>query len=204
MQGSRQREWLADILEGAPSLLFLAFLRSGVDMEIAGWIGTALSAMVLIGFRWCRVRFNPLLLGINVHLLLATPLIVAIFELGAAPELGQALTAYSYKAVLITIFLVGCALALLSREGFVGVEGLSPSAVRSNSAILLAATFAALVWSFGFADGPIMGTAVPIIGLFGLRRLLIARWDDGNNRVGALATGGGGAMLAQASPSDAG
>jgi len=33
---SRQREWLTDIVESAPSVIFLALLRSGVDMETAG------------------------------------------------------------------------------------------------------------------------------------------------------------------------
>lgn len=202
MRASRQREWLTDALEGTPSLAFFALLRSGMDMETAGWIGAALSALVLAGFGLSRVRFNPLLLGINIHLLLTMPLIVAVFELGP-PALGDVLVAHSYKAVLITIFLVGCALALLSRDGFVGVEGLPASTVRAYSAILLAATLAAIVWSFGFADGPTMGTAVPVIGVFGLRRLLIARSVDDSNRVGALVAVGGGSMLAQASSGDA-
>lgn len=202
MPGSLQREWLTDILESAPSLVFLALLRSGINIEAAGWTGAALAAFVLIGFRLYRVRFNPILLGINIHLLIITPLIVTVFELGA-PELGNTLVAYSHKAVLITIFLVGCALALLSREGFAGFEGLSPLTVRTYSAILLAASLAAIAWSFTFAEGAIVGIAVPIIALFGLRRLLIARWLDSNKQInGLIAAGGGGAMFTHESTID--
>jgi hypothetical protein len=192
---SLQREWLTDILESMPSLAFLALWRSSIDLEAAGWIGAALAASVLIGFRACKVRFNPILLGINIHLLVATPLIVAVFHLGA-PALGKTLVAYSHKGVLVTIFVIGRALTLLSREGFMGFGGLSRSSVTTYSMVLLVASLAAIAWAFSYSGGAIVGIALPVMILFGLRRLLIARWRDGNSKMNELATAVGGAALA--------
>ncbi|WP_428698294.1 hypothetical protein [Stappia sp.] len=192
MSGSLQRQWLTDILESVPSFAFLALLRSNVDLETAGWIGATLAAAVLIVFRACKVRFNPILLGINIHLLLVTPIIVTVFRLGAS-ETGETLTRYSYQGVLITIFLVGLMLTFVSREGFVGHERLSKSSVRKYSVLLLLATLAAIAWSFIYSNGALLGVALPIIALFALRRLLIARSFDSNNS-GVVAVSGG-AML---------
>jgi hypothetical protein len=187
---SRQREWLTDILESAPSLAFLLLWRSGVASEVAGWIGAALAASVLIGFRICKLRFNPILLGVNIHLLIITPLIMGMFHL-AAPELGKLLVAYAYKGVLVTIFLTGCVLTLLSREGFVGLEGLPRSTAASYSVALLVTSLAATVWTFSYAGSSGIGVALPIMALFGLRRLLIARALDSKGKLTVAATAGG-------------
>lgn len=190
MSRSLQRELLTEILESTPSLAFLALWRSSVDLETAGWVGAALAASVLIGFRALKMRFNPILLGINIHLLIVTPLIVAVFHLGV-PGVGEILIDYSHNGVLITIFLTGCALTLLAREGFLGFEGLSRSSVTIYSVILLVASLAAVAWTFSYSGGAIVGIALPIMALFGLRRLLIARWLDGNRKLNGLAAAGG-------------
>jgi len=195
---SRQREWVTDILESVPSILFLALWRSNADMELAGWAGAALAMMVLIGFRLFRVPYNPILLGINVHLLIITPLIVTVFHFGAQ-ELGKTLVASSHRGVLVTVLLVGCALTVFSRRGFIGVEGLPDPTRWTYSSVLLAASIATVVWSFTYTGGPLLAIAVPIMALFGLRRLLIARWlDDGSNRIdGVIAAGAGSALEAE-------
>src|SRR5204863_9843774 len=95
MSGSRQREWATDILEGLPSIVFLALWQSSVDMRFAGWAGAIAAAMVLIGFRLFRLPFNPIVLGINLHLLLVTPLIVTVFHIGAY-DLGRTLLAFAH------------------------------------------------------------------------------------------------------------
>lgn len=166
----RAREWFVDVVESIPSLVFVALLRLGVELEMAGWIGAALAATVLIGLPTLGARYNPILLGINVHLLAVTPLIVAVFRLGAA-ELGETLTHYSYQGVLVTIFVVGLVLTLSSRQGFVGTEG-SPSIVRRQSFVLLIATLSAIGWAFAWGGDAIVGVALPIIGLFVLRRVV--------------------------------
>ena len=58
MSGSRQRDWLRGILEGAPSILFLVLSQNHFDIRVAGWAGAALAALVLIGFSVLRVPQN--------------------------------------------------------------------------------------------------------------------------------------------------
>lgn len=162
------------LLEIAPSFGFLAFLRSGIEPQTAGWVGTALAAAVLISFGAYRKRFNPILLGINIHLLIITPLIVMVFYWGAL-ETGRTLVTYVHQAVLVTIFATGCVLALGFRDGFFAHEGLSRRTAMAYSTILLAASLGAIVWTFGYANGVVLGVALPVMAMFGLRRLLVAR-----------------------------
>ncbi|WP_295808306.1 hypothetical protein [uncultured Nitratireductor sp.] len=197
---SMQREWLSDIVESLPSLIFVALWRSGTDQEIAGWIGVALAACVLVGFRVCRLRFHPVLLGINVHLLLITPLIVGLYRFGMAAW-SDAIVAVAYKGVLITVFLTGCAL-MFTRGGFIGVAGARGARWPYSLALLLASA-AAIVWSFLLADGGALVTvALPVMALFGLRRFLIARLADRTGAVGGLAPLGAGAALGAGSVDD--
>jgi len=68
-------------------------------------------------------NFNPIMLGINVHLVIITPLIMAAFYAGAR-EISDTLVAHSYRGVLVTVFVVGCALTVFSQRGFIGTDGL--------------------------------------------------------------------------------
>jgi hypothetical protein len=192
MRRSQQKEWLTDILESIPSVAFLALWQSQAGLEAAGWTGAALAVAVLIGFRRCRIPYNPILLGVNTHLLLATPVIVALYRVGA-PDLGRTLVGYSHRGVLVTVFLVGCALTLLSQRGFVGLSGLPAAKRRAYSAVLLAASAATILWSFVFATGSntLLTIAVPLMALFGLRRFLIARWHDRSHEADGFMAGAG-------------
>jgi hypothetical protein len=145
VSGSRQREWATDIVESLPSILFLALSQSGVDLKFTGWCSAAAAAIVLVGFRSCRQPFNPIVLGINIHLLIITPLIVGVFHFGAY-GLGKTLLAFSHRGVLITVFAVGCALTLLSSRGFVGIAGLPDLKRRAYSLVLLAVSAASVAW----------------------------------------------------------
>jgi hypothetical protein len=194
VSGSRQREWLRGILEGAPSILFLLLLQNHFDMRIAGWTGAALAALVLVGFGVVRVPQNPIALGINMHLLVITPLIVVLFYVGAQDS-GRMLFGFAYRGVLVTIFVVGCVLTASSRRGFIGVERLPPARRWSYSLILLAATAAAVAWSFTYNGPASFAVAIPIMALFGLQRLLIARWlDRGGQSDGSLLLAPGSAL----------
>lgn len=167
------------LLEMAPSFGFLAILRVGNDAQTAGWVGTALAAAVLMTFGLRNKRFNPILLGINIHLLVITPLIVMVFYAGAL-EAGRTLVAYAHQAVLVTIFATGLVLTLGFRDGFLAHEGLSRRSAMVASTILLAASLGAIVWTFASAQGVVIGIALPIMALFALRRLLLARWQSRN------------------------
>lgn len=202
MSTSLQRAWATDIVEAIPSVVFLALWRSDMDMQLAGWIGAALAAIQLIGFRYFRLQYNPIMLGINIHLLIITPLIMAAFTAGAR-EFSDMLVAHSYRGVLITVFLVGCGLTLVSPKGFIGIDNLSRTDCWKNSGILLAASAVAIAWAFNYTGGTLLAVGAPMIGLFGLRRFLVARTIDGSNQIdGIVALGAGSTLLAGADAGD--
>jgi hypothetical protein len=147
------------------------------DIRLAGWAGAALAAIVLVAFSVLRMHQNPIALGINIHLLIITPLIVLVFYLGAQ-DTGRMLFASAYRGILVTIFVVGCALTAFSRRGFIGIEQLPTTRRWSYSLILLAASAATIAWSFSSARPTSLAIAIPIMALFGLQRLLVARWLD--------------------------
>lgn len=188
-------------MEATPSIIFLALWRSDVDMQLAGWIGATLAAIQLVGFRGLRIQFNPIMLGINVHLLIITPLIMTVFHIGAR-ELSDTLVAHSYRGVLITVFLVGCALTALSKHGFIGVDNLSKSDRWKQSTILLAASVLAIVWAFSYRGNTVLAVAAPLIGLFALRRFLLARNFDNDNQVGSLVTASTGSAIVAGTETD--
>ncbi|TCL69698.1 hypothetical protein [Rhizobium sp. BK251] len=194
MKESLQREWLTDILEATPSIVFLALWRSDVDLQLSGWIGAGLAAALFIAFRYFRLQFNPIMLGINTHLLIITPIIMASFYAGAR-ELSAALVAHSYRGVLVTVFLAGCGLSFFSERGFVGIGGLSMTSRWRYSGVLLAVSAVAVIWALSFTGGDFLAVAAPMVAMFGLRRFLIARALDTNQIVG-IATVGVGSVLA--------
>lgn len=63
----------------------------------------------------------------------------------------------------------------MSQRGFIGID--PPQTVsHRHSVVLVAAAGLAAVWGFVFAGSALVGVAVPVMVLFGLRRLLIARF----------------------------
>ena len=191
MAKSRQTEWILDVVESVPSLVFIALVRNNVELEMAGWTGSALALAVLVGFRVFRVTHNPILFGINLHLLLITPVIVALFAFGDRTW-AQFLAARPGESLFIVMFLCGCYLTMLSPRGFVGTDGMEPRDRYINSAVLLAATIAAFLWSGANSGNMFVSIGIPVALLFGLRRLLLARWFDRNaDKFGVAALGGG-------------
>jgi hypothetical protein len=199
---SQQKDWLTDVIESAPSVVFVALWQGHMGLQAAGWTGAALAAAVLIGFRRYRVAYNPILLGINIHLLLMTPVIVALFRAGI-PDFARMLVGYSQTGVLVTVFLVGCFLSVRSPRGFLGLSGVPAGKRHAYSAVLLAASAATVVWSLVLAAGAgtLVTVGVPLMALFGLRRLMIARWNDRANDLSGLAAGA--ALAASPAPDTA-
>ena len=177
MSVSRQREWLIGALEGVPSIVFLALWRSGIDLQIAGWTGSILAAALLIGFRRYSQPNDTIVLGINLHLLIATPLIEAVYRLGGT-DLALALIAAAQSGLLVSILAVGAAQTVLSPRGYIGDTALAPRRRRLYSLALLAATAAAAAWSLANHGNPLLAFALPLMALFALRRFLIARARD--------------------------
>lgn len=195
MTGSQQREWVTGILESLPSVTFLALWRGDlVGLEAAGWTGCGLAAAVLLALRLRRTPFDPILLGINLHMLVITPLVVGLFHAGQ-PALAGTLVDTAQTGVLVAILAVGAALTLFAPRGFVGIAGLPTGARRGYSLLLLAVAGAAVPWSLAHAGSALMSIGVPLMALFGLRRYLVARWQDkagdGDRALAAMAAPGG-------------
>ncbi|MFN7025832.1 MAG: hypothetical protein ACK4QP_15235 [Pseudorhizobium sp.] len=197
-----QRERARDLVEALPSLVFVALLRSDVDLQVTGWVGAALAGLQLIGFRYHRLHNNPIMLGINIHLLLITPSIM-ITQWAGAVGLSDTLLIHSYHGVLVTVFLVGCLLTVLSRRGFIGTEP-PQTASQRHSLVMVAASGLAVGWGFAFAGSALVAVAIPLMVLFGLRRLLIARICNGAGSAnGVVAAGAGSAAWAGACTGEA-
>lgn len=158
---------LADFLEAMPSLVFILLWRMTGDLETAGWVGCALALAVLFGFRVFGVPFDTILLGINIHIVVMTPLIVGFYARGMS-GVAEIIEEYSYPAVLITIFLTGAVLNLCSASGFVGVRGLP----GRRSWLLLGASAMAAIWGMLMKGGGIVTVGLPVLGLLALRRVL--------------------------------
>lgn len=159
------------IAEAAPSIIFLVFWRTEQDPQLAGWIGCGLALALLLGFLILRQRFHPIMLGINIHLLLAAPLITAVFEAGHA-DLGRLLVAYAETGVLVMVFLTGIAMTFLSKGSFLGEPDVEWNIRWRFSLLLLICAGGAIPFSIANHETPLLAVAAPLILLFVLRNYL--------------------------------
>ena len=190
MNSTNQKELLRDILQGAPSLAFLVSWQSGLDIELAGWIGSISAALVLGGFQLRSIRQDPITVGINIHILLITPLVVSLFAVGA-DDIGRALFAYAYPGVFATMLVVSAA-QVAFRMSLMRASAPGDRDVL-QSIIILAVISLAGIWAITQPGSPLTQVALPIMAVFGSRRFLIARRDD--KRTGGMATIAGGPAL---------
>jgi len=174
---SRQKMMVRDLLQSAPTALFLLLWRGDVGLELAGWCGSAAALFVLIYCRAVNVPAHPILLGANIHLLLATPVIVGLDRAGAA-ALSDQLAQYGHPGVLITVWLTGLWLTVFSRAGFVGEDTMPARQRVLYSCALLGVCALGIVWAFVIAEPGVMAVALPFIALIGVRGWLLARWQD--------------------------
>ncbi|WP_460080244.1 hypothetical protein [Roseibium sp. LAB1] len=196
MATSQQKQLLLDLLESLPSIVFILLWRQTGDLELAGWSGCGLAVLVLAAFGLLGAQMHTVLLGVNLHILLVTPLLDALSRFGDA-SLARFLIAYSYSAVLLTVTITGGVLTLFSRGGFAGVPGL-PGPVRLRmSVLMLAVSMAGTMWAFWTPDNSVLPVVVTLSLLIGGRRFLLARLSDKSSN---------GLMLAPAlaGPSDTG
>ena len=200
MANTQQKQWLADILESLPSVIFILVWRQGGDLETAGWAGSALALVVLVGFALLlKTRMHPVLLGVNLHILIATPLIVSLFRSGET-RLAEVLVSYSYSAVLLTV--TGIGLSVFSRAGFGGVADLPRRLRLRLSLLMLAVSAAGAAWALAVPDAGVLPVVITLTGLIAGRRFLLARWADGKIARGE-GTGAALAGLSAGAPSAA-
>jgi len=181
---SKQKQFLADVLESVPSIVFVLLWRQAGDQELAGWIGSGLALVAFFGLLHMRVRMNPVLLGVNVHLLLATPVIVGLFHF-SFDETGRLFAAHAHGAVLVTVTVVGLSLSVFSRHGFVAAD-LPPKLRSLYSALMLAVSCAGAGWALLFQEQSFVAVIVTLGVLIFGRRFVLAKWADHSERTGAV------------------
>lgn len=184
MASSQQRDILKDLAENLPALAFIAIWQSGSGLLLAGWTGCILAAIVLAGFRLKRIAADPIVLGTNIHILLATPLITGIDAFGFA-YLADSLAGNAYAGVFITIFCTGLVLLIAGRSLLRTAPGGSRD--RTVSILLLAAIALAGIWAFTYEGPPLLQVAFPIMAIFLARRMIVAGQQDDQGTVVMIA-----------------
>lgn len=192
MTGSKQKQLLADVLEGLPSIVFILLWRQSGDLELAGWAGAGLALIALAGLRYLRAHMNPVLLGVNFHLLLATPVIWGLFQAGLV-ETGRLFAAHAHGAVLLTVTVTGLFLSLFSRRGFLAAD-LSPMLCRTASAGMLILSSAGACWALLVPAQSFLAVIATLSVLILGRRFVLATWADRANhtRTGIVLGASGG------------
>lgn len=182
---SHQQQWLQDIFESLPSVAFLLVWRQSGDLPLAGWCGALLALIAFVVFYAVKSKMNPVLLGVNLHLLLVTPLIVGTFSMGFT-DLGVFLAAYAHSAVLLSVFVAGLGLTVFTSRGFIGSAGLPARQKRRLSLVLLAVSASGMIWAMSTPESSLVPVIVTLTALIGGRRFLLAREAD-NSGASAIA-----------------
>ncbi len=165
---------MVELTEAAPSVLFVVLWRLTDNLELAGWTGTALALCVVLAQSHQKIHPHPIVLGINTHLIIITPLIVGLYQLNFH-GMASLIESNSFWGVLVTIFVVGCALTLWSSRGFLGFDGPKTDASQRGSLILLCGSAAAIFWAASQGSQGFVAVGLPITGLFLLRRFLLSK-----------------------------
>lgn len=189
MDRSQQKQWLTDLLEGVPSITFILLWRQMGDLEFAGWVGSALALFTFAVFLKLRTRMHPVLLGVNLHILVATPLIVSMFRFGET-VIAKQMVVYSHGGVLLTVLITGLVLTIFTKGGFAGFPDMPRKQQMRWSGLMLAVSALGAVWILATPDDSLVAVVVTLTLLIGGRRFLLARWMDRSNKEEGLAIGG--------------
>ncbi|WP_377190023.1 hypothetical protein [Ruegeria meonggei] len=177
MAGDQQKRFLTGVLEYLPGLSFLILSRASDDLRLAGWIGTFLAATVCVAYARKVMKPHPVLLGINIFMIVITPLI-ELLHIGNNATVAQYLLKNIDSLVLASIFVTGLALTLLTQRGFLTHHSESTAKMRAHSACLLTVCSVGVVWSLFAGDNHLLSLVLPLSLLFGLQQYLTAGATD--------------------------
>lgn len=200
MNHSKQKRFITDLLEGLPSIVFILLWRQSGDLEAAGWAGSLAALCVLGLMLYLKTKPHPVLVGVNIHILLASPVIVGLFRFGDI-EVARFLSAHAYPAVLLTVLLTGIWQTLFSSKRFSALDDVSDAVQLRFSLALMVVCALGAVWALatpGSSFVPVVGTLTAlIVG----RNFLQARFSD-KNGTGSLVVAGGAASHDRAGSAD--
>jgi len=161
-------------LEYAPSAAFLAALMFSDDLRIAGWSGAGCALLICFAYARRSVSPHSLFLGINLYLLIITPVIEGLYAANFA-TLASALNEFARPLVFLSIFLTGSVLSLRASTGFLLVPQLNDRAVKRTNTLLLIASGTAAAWALVYDHNTALQLAVPMTLLFAFHRTLRSR-----------------------------
>lgn len=187
---AQQKRLFTDLLEGVPSVLFILIWRQTGDIQTAGWLSAAAALGMFAVLLFARVRMHPVLLGVNLHILLITPLIEGLYRAGADP-LAQALAANAYPGVLASVFLAGVGQFLFMKDRFSALASVSRAQQTRYSLTMLVVCAAGAVWALFAASDPLVPVVVTLTVLILGRNFVAARHADASGTA-ALAIGSAG------------
>ncbi|WP_152563290.1 hypothetical protein [Ruegeria halocynthiae] len=185
MLSDQQKQFLTGFFENLPGLSYLVLYRVSHDLRLAGWIGTALAAMVCIAYVKRLLRPHPVLLGINVFMVAITPLI-ELLHLSGNASVAKLMLGNLDTLILGSVFATGLILTVFTSEGFLAHRAESLKKMRIQSGYLLSACAAGITWSLAVGDNHLVSLALPLSLIFGLRQFLIAGATDRQSRHDAL------------------
>ena len=177
MAGDQPKRFLTGMFENLPGLSFLILSRASDDLRLVGWIGTILAATVCVAYMRQVVKPHPVLLGINIFMVVITPLI-ELLHIGNNAAAAQLLLENIDSLVLGSILVTGLALTLFTRRGFLTYRSESTAKMRAHSASLLAVCAMGMVWSLYAGDNHLLSLVLPLSLLFGLQQYLSAGAAD--------------------------
>jgi hypothetical protein len=156
-----------------PLILFMAYARV-YGMAHRVWVGAfelggATALMVIMTLAYHRIPFDRIMLGVNLFLTLGG--IAFLFD---NETLLRWYESSKGGPLFGCIGVVGLLTTFFTERGFIGVNSGTKEAVRYTSFLLLATTFAALVWSVSAdSDGLLWAVIIPFVILTGVRKQLI-------------------------------
>ncbi|QDG76531.1 hypothetical protein [Labrenzia sp. PHM005] len=188
MTHSKQKRWLTDLLEGLPSIVFILLWRQSGDIETAGWLGSGVALGVLAVLVYLKAKMHPVFIGINLHILLATPIIVGLFRTGQT-EIAEVLSANTHSGVLVTVLIVGIGQTLFSARRFSALEDVSDTVQLRYSLVFLGACALGAGWALTTTGSSFVPVVATLTVLFVGRNFLQARLSDKNGSGAAAVTG---------------
>ncbi len=164
--------------EASQFLPVIAFASSfivggGVDLKRASLlfvISAAAAVAITVFLIVKKAQLNPILLGTNLWLCFGA----VAFGI-PIPAFAELLGHVQAFGLYVTVFGLGAILAVVSDEGYIGMDHPDKKTIRMLSFIMLALTVAALVWSYLFMESIRLGGALPFILLNVTRRMLMRR-----------------------------
>ncbi len=189
MPKSQQKRWLTDLLEGLPSIVFILIWRQSGDLELSGWFGAFVAFGVLGILGVLKTRMHTIVLGVNIHILLVTPVIVGLFRIGLS-NIAEILAMYAHAGVLLTVFVVGIIQTVATNRGFSNLADVSKRAQRRYSTIMLGLCGAGVIWAMSVPESSFVPVVVTLTVLIVGRNFLQARLSDKNGTTAGLVVSG--------------